>query len=221
MRLSDLVVEEYKIREPAVTIYDDAFITDVVFNNVYDDNANNKWCIVFGNSIQLHERANTTIKKYFEGRFKKIVVCGGTRGISNIDNNDALSEASRIKKILIDGGIPNCDIFMDDSSQNTFENIDNAMNFILGKDESISSLSIITSEYHLKRCSLAFLKKYPQIKVTTIPAFDGYTDRDNWFNSSNEWNSGRCTVIWERNLLTKYAKENKIFDCEISKVRLK
>ena len=221
MRLSDLVVEEYKIREPAVTIYDDAFITDVVFNNVCDDNANNKWCIVFGNSIQLHERANTTIKKYFEGRFKKIVVCGGSAGISNIDSVNNETEASRIKKILVEAGIPESSIVTEESSNNTFENIDNAMDIILSKDADTDSVSIVTSEYHLKRCYLAFLRKYPQIKVTTIPAFDGYTDRDNWFNSSNEWNSGRCTIIWERNLLTKYAKENKIFDCEISKVRLK
>ena len=44
---------------------------------------------------------------------------------------------------------------------------------------------------------------------------------NNWFKSSNEWNSGRCMVIWERNLLTKYAKENKIFDSELRSEKLK
>ena len=48
-----------------------------------------------------------------------------------------------------------------------------------------------------------------------IPAYDGYSDKNNWFNSSNEWGSGRCIVTWERNLLTKYAKEGKIVDSEI------
>lgn len=66
------------------------------------------------------------------------------------------------------------------------------------------------------RCVLSFFKKYPNISITTIPSYDGYADRNNWFKDSNEWNRGRCKVIWERNMLTKYAKEDLIVDCEIN-----
>lgn len=215
MKLSELIVEDFKVREPAISIYDDDFITDVVYGDIKDDHRNNEWCIVFGNSNQINERANTIIEKYKEKRFKKIVLCGGSKGISNLSNN-ILSEASRIKKILLESGIPESSIYMDEDSQNTFENIDNAMNIILSNDKDVKSISIITGEYHLRRCILAFKNKYPNIYITPIPSYDGYADKNNWFNGKNDWNTGRCMVIWERNLLTKYAKEGKIYDLEIS-----
>ena len=215
MKLSELVLEPYKVGEPANTIYDDEFITNVVYSGVSDDLKINKWCIVFGNSLQVDERVGTVIEKYKEGRFDKIVLCGGTGGISNSTNNTE-SEASRYKKKLLAAGIPESCIYLEEKSQNTFENIDNAMEIIKSVDGNITSLSVITSEYHLKRCLLAFAKNYPGISVTTMPAYDGYSDRTNWFNSPNEWDTGRCMVTWERNLLTKYAQQGKIQDCEIN-----
>ena len=220
MKLSELEVETFKVGESANTIYDDSLITDVVFSGISDDLKNNKWCIVFGNSVQVDERVNTVIQKYREGRFNKIILCGGTAGISNSANNSE-SEASRYKKKIVDAGISESCIYLDEQSQNTFENIDNAMKIIISEDGSVNSLSIITSEYHLKRCYLAFAKMYPHVTVTTIPAYDGYSDKDNWFNSSNEWDTGRCMVTWERNLLTKYAKDDKIADCDIKLEKLK
>ena len=219
MKLSDFAVESFVVGGPANSIYDDSTITNVVFSDVSDDLKNNKWCIVFGNSLQVDERVRTVIEKYMEGRFERIVLCGGTAGISN-SNNNTESEASRYKKKLLEAGIPESCIYLEEQSQNTFENIDNAMKIIGALDGKVSSLSIITSEYHLKRCILAFAKKYPQISVTAIPACDGYSDRNNWFNSPNEWNTGRCMVTWERNLLTRYAKEGKITDSEIKKEKL-
>ncbi len=216
MKLSELSTEQFKVGEPAVSIYDDEFITEIVFGGIADDLKINDWCIVFGNSIQVDERVKTVIQKYREGRFKKIVLCGGTGGISNSSNNNE-SEARRYEKKIVEAGIPSSCIYLDEQSQNTFENIDNAMKIIAQESGQVESLTIITSEYHLKRCYLAFAKKYPHISVTTIPAYDGYSDRNNWFNSTNDWNTGRCMVTWERNLLTRYAKEDKIADCEINK----
>ena len=94
MKLSQLTVESFKVGETANTIYDDSIITDVVFSGVSDNLKNNKWCIVFGNSVQIDERVKTVIQKYREGRFEKIILCGGTGGISNSANNNE-SEASR------------------------------------------------------------------------------------------------------------------------------
>ncbi len=213
MKLSELTVEPFKVREPANSIYDDSFITDVVYSGIEDDLKNNKWCIVFGSGFQIKERVKAVIDNYKNNRFEKIILCGGNKGISNTNNVE--SEAIRFKRLLVDSGIPESIIYLEEQSQNTFENIDNAMSIIKKEESNINSLSIITSEYHLKRCILAFAKKFPDITVTTIPAYDGYSDRTNWFNSSNEWNQGRCMVLWKRNLLTKYAQEGMISDCEI------
>lgn len=212
MRLSELDLDALKVKENATSIYSDEEITSIIFDNVYDDGLYNEWCIVFGNSNQIEERIKTTIEAYKNRRFSKIVLCGGTKGISNIDKTSDISEASRIKKGLLEAGIPEDIIFLEETSENTFENIDNALKII---SSDINSVSIITGEYHIKRVTLAFNKKYPNIKVTTIPSYDSYADKDNWYKGTNEWNSGRCIVIWERNLLTKYAKEGKIADIEI------
>ena len=220
MKLSDLSIEKFKVGEPVNSMYDDSLITSVVFSGINEDLKNNEWCIVFGNSFQVDERVKTVIEKYKEGRFKKIVLCGGTNGISN-SNNNVESEAKRYRIKLLDAGISNDCIYLEEESQNTFENIDNAMKIINSEDKYVSTLTIITSEYHLKRCYLTFAKKYPNISVTMIPAYDGYSDKTNWFNSSNEWNTGRCMVTWERNLLTKYAKEGKIVDCDIENINTK
>ena len=159
MKLSDLTVEAFSVGEPANTIYDDSLITDVVFSGSSDNLNNNKWCIVFGNSVQVDERVKTVIQKYKEGRFEKIILCGGTGGISNSTNNKE-SEASRYKKKIVAAGIPESCIYLEEQSQNTFENINNAMKIIFREDVIIDSLSIITSEYHLKRCFLSFVKKW-------------------------------------------------------------
>lgn len=220
MKISQLTVESFKVGEKANTIYDDSLITDVVFSGVRDNLKNNKWCIVFGNSAQVDERVKTVINKYREGRYEKIILCGGTGGISNSAKNSE-SEASRYKKKIVAAGIPESCIYLEEQSNNTFENIENAMKIIIREDGMTDSLSIISSEYHLKRCYLAFAKMYPNIKITMIPAYDGYSDKNNWFKSSNDWNTGRCIVTWERNLLTKYAKDNKIADSDIKKLKLK
>ncbi len=216
MLLGSLKLDDLKLREPANSMYDDSLITEAVFGGISDDGRNNKWCIVFGNSLQIKERAATVVYEYQKKRFKKIVLCGGTKGISNNGNGE--SEASRMKKILVESGIPEDAIYLDEESINTFENIDNAMK-IISREEDVKSLSIITSEFHLKRCFLTFKKKYPDVAVTTISSRDGYSDKYNWRETGNHWNSGRCMVIWERNLLTKYAQEGKIADEELSRVR--
>lgn len=97
MKLSELNLDNLKVGEPAISIYNDEFITRIVYDGMRDNGIYNDWCVVFGNSNQIKERANTVIEKYFEGRFKKIVLCGDTNGISNI-NGKYESEAIRIKK---------------------------------------------------------------------------------------------------------------------------
>ena len=101
MKISQLTVESFKVGEAANTIYDDSLITDVVFSGVSDNLKNNKWCIVFGNSVQVDERVKTVIQKYREGRFEKIILCGGTGGISNPLENDNDVEIIDIEKLLM------------------------------------------------------------------------------------------------------------------------
>lgn len=193
------------------------FLTDneiekIVYDGIYDSGKNTLYGLVLGNSMLISERVETALNAYKEGRIKKIIFSGGTGGISN-QNSDAIPEAIKIKDLAVSLGIKNEDILIEDNSNNSFENIDNSFN--LFNLEKLSSLAIITSEFHLKRCFAIIKKKYPKMDIILIPSKDGFSDRDNWFLSDDSWNSGRSLATWEAKILIKYAKEHKIEDLDI------
>lgn len=196
---------------------DDSNLTDeqignIVFSNVEDDKLPSLYALVFGNNLLIKERVGTAVDAYKEGRVKKLVFMGGINGISNQDNSK-VSEAEKMKKLALSLGVKEEDILLDKESNNTFENIENAMKLL---PRNIDHLSIITSEFHLKRCYAILKKNYPNISVTMIPSKDGASDKDNWFLSDDSWNSGRSLVTYEAHLLVRYAKEDKIEDLDVN-----
>lgn len=154
------------------------------------------------------------VKEYKNKRFEKMIFMGGTNGVSN-QNHEEIAEAIKMKDLALELGVAEKDILLDTTSNNTFENVDNAIELIKNELSSMNNISIITSEFHLKRCYAILKKKLPFLEITMIPAKDGFTDRDNWFLSDNTWNSGRSLATYEAHLLVKYAKEDKITDLEI------
>lgn len=189
----------------------DEQIDNIVYSDIEDDGLSSEYGFVFGNSMLINERVNTSVDAYKKDRVKKLIFMGGVNGVSNQDNS-TISEAIKMKELALSLGVNENDILIDDISNNTFENIENAMK-LLPKD--IEHISIITSEFHLKRCYAILKKNYPNISITMIPSKDGLSDKDNWFLSNNSWNSGRSLATYEAHLLVKYAKENKIYDLEV------
>lgn len=195
---------------------DDSQLTDeqidnIVYSDTEDDCLQSEYAFVFGNSMLIKERVNTSVNAYKQGRIKKLIFMGGINGVSNQDNS-TIAEAIKMKELAMSLGVDENDILVDDTSNNTFENIENAMKLL---PNNISHISIITSEFHLKRCYAILKKNYPNVFVTMISSKDGFSDRDNWFLSDNSWNSGRSLATYEAHLLVKYAKEDKIYDLEV------
>lgn len=195
----------------------DEQIDNIVYSDIEDDKLSSEYAFVFGNSMLINERVNTSVRAYKEGRVKRLIFMGGANGVSNQDNS-TIPEAIKMKGLALSLGVNEEDILIDDTSNNTFENIENAMK-LLPRD--INHISIITSEFHLKRCYAILKKNYPNISVTMIPSKDGFSDRDNWFLSDNSWNSGRSLATYEAHLLVKYSKQNKIYDLEINNYNTK
>ena len=54
-----------------------------------------------------------------------------------------------------------------------------------------------------------------ELEYTLVPSKDGFSDKENWFNSDNSWNSGRSLVTFEAKVLIKYAIEDKIYNLDI------
>ena len=191
----------------------DEDIDKIVYSDIEDNQLSSIYALVFGNSKLINERVNTAVDAYKKGRIKKIVFMGGTNGISNSDNSK-IAEAIKMKELALTLGVDNNDILVEDASNNTFENIENGMKLL---PTDIRHITIITSEFHLKRCYAILKKKYPNVLVTMIASYDGETDRNNWFLSDNSRDTGRSIVMYEAKLLIKYAKENKIYDLGIQK----
>lgn len=190
----------------------DEEIEQIVFSDIIDTKESTTYGIVFGNSKLIQERVKTASLAYKNKRIKKVIFTGGTNGISN-EENDNISEASKMKKLAIQCGIKEEDIIIEETSSNTFENIDNSIKII--KEENISQIALITREFHLKRCMAIMKQRYPKIKTILIPSYDGKTDKNNWYLSNNDWNTGRSIVTYEAKLLIKYAKEGKIYNLDI------
>lgn len=204
-------MEKIKLSQINDSELNDEQIDNIVYSDIEDDGLSSVYGFVFGNSVLIKERVNTSVSAYKNGRIKKIIYMGGINGISNQDNS-TIPEAIKMKQLALSLGVKEEDILIDDTSNNTFENIENAMKLL---PSDIHHISIITSEFHLKRCYAILKKNYPNISVTMISSRDGFSDRNNWFLSDNSWNSGRSLATYEAHLLVKYAKEDKIYDLEI------
>lgn len=189
-------------------------INAIVYSDISDNGSNSKYCLVFGNNMLIKERVETTVREYKNKRFEKIIFMGGANGVSNQTHED-IAEAIKMKDLAVELGVNEEDILLDTTSNNTFENVDNALLLIKQELPTIKNITIITSEFHLKRCYAILKKKLPFLEITMIPAKDGFSDRENWFLSDNSWNSGRSLATYEAHLLVKYAKEEKIADLEI------
>lgn len=190
----------------------DEEIEKIVYSDIIDTGESTTYGIVFGNSMLIKERVESAVLAYQSKRITKVIFTGGRNGISNKEK-DGISEAQKMKALAIQKGIKESDIITEEESNNTFENLDNTMKLL--KQENISEVALITSEFHLKRCMAIMKRKYPDIKTILIPSFDGFTDKNNWYLSDTSWNSGRSIVIYEANLLIRYAKEGKIENLNI------
>ena len=201
-----------KLSEITKEILNDDDIQKIVYKNIDDNGKSSIYGLVFGNSMLINERVGTAVDAYRNNRIKKIIFSGGSNGISNQDK-DVVSEAIKMKNLAIKLGVNEEDILIDDKSNNSFENVENSFNLI--GNENISSIAIITSEFHMKRCMAIINQKFPNLEVILIPSKDGFSDSNNWFLSDSSWNSGRSLATYEANLLIRYAKEEKIADIDI------
>ena len=61
----------------------DEQIDSIVYSNIEDDELSSEYAFVFGNSMLINERVNTSVDAYKKGRVKKLIFMGGVNGVSN------------------------------------------------------------------------------------------------------------------------------------------
>lgn len=131
-------------------------------------------------SNSLLYRCESALKVWQDGIAPQIIVCGG-RG-----HDEPVTEAQAMRTWLVQSGVPDSVIHVEDASTDTRENLDNARKIMT--DNGFETAAICTSDYHVTRA--LWLARDADIPATGISAKSPSTLRSFIF--------GRCreTVSW-------------------------
>ncbi len=118
------------------------------------------------------DRVLHTIQLYKQGKFPYIIISGGTGSL----RNNLTPEAVSLQKILLNAGVPNDAILIEDKSRNTYENATFTKK-LLDQRTDLKKLLLVTSAFHMRRSEACFQKA--GILADTYPA-DFYTYNRSW-----------------------------------------
>lgn len=169
--------------------------------------------LVLGCSVTevMMKRADEAILLYERGIVKKLFLTGGVGFLSMNRNN---SEANVMKKYMVSKGVPVEDIFVEDRSRDTYENMKNSLEEIekqCGKDGEII---LVTSDFHEKRAK-GVLEKMTPCSIYAYGVLDGKHDIDTW---PYEGFLVHKMIRTEALLLAWYTKKGIIDDQEVEEV---
>lgn len=142
-------------------------------------------------SPALQERLNRAVQLYEEGAIKQIIVTGGYDHA-----NSKLTEAEGMRNYLLDKGVRESDIYLENEATSTYENMLFSQNIM--KQNGWTSSVIVTHRYHA-------------VRALDIARFLGYEDPAASPMDSNvlmmTWHKGRETLAltkwqWDKVMLT-------------------
>lgn len=105
-------------------------------------------------SLSLYNRAQTALTYLIDNPKSKVVVTGGQ------GKDESITEASAIQKFLLENGIDNARILVEDTSTSTYENLKNTYDLY-----SIEEAVIVTNTFHSYRAH--YLAN--ELNMTTYP----------------------------------------------------
>jgi len=118
------------------------------------------------------DRVLHTIQLYKLGKCRNIIVSGGTGSLKE----RFAPEAVGLQKILLNAGVPDSAILLEDKSRNTYENAQFTKK-LLDKHPDLQKLLLVTSAFHMRRSEACFQKA--GVQADTYPA-DFYTYDRTW-----------------------------------------
>ncbi len=108
------------------------------------------------NRVQMSEAAErlyVPIRLYQQGKIRKFILSGGSSSVTGRTK----PEATYVKPVLLDFGIPDSAIVVEDKSRNTHENATNTA-AILKKLNVKGEVLLVTSAFHMRRSQAVFKK---------------------------------------------------------------
>ena len=169
-----------KITEEDLT---DEIIDRLLFEGLEDTEESVDCIIVLGSIKATKYRVPIAVNAYNSGRAKKIMLCGGA--LRDFPEGKFI-EAEHMYKRVLELGVPQEDVIVENTSNNTVENILCALLelqrvFWLNK---VNKVLLVTATYHMRR-SLAIARYLFPAHIDIIPchADDDNTNRDNWMKT--------------------------------------
>lgn len=208
-----------KLSELKNIVFNKEQVDKIVFSDIEDNGENCEFAFVFGHAMLIKERTLKAVEMYKEKRVKKLVFLGGGYGDSNNSDNN-VPESYQMRDIAINLGIPTENIFVEDCSTNTYENIVNGLKLL--SEFKFNKIMLITSKFHLKRCRAILQKLSPNIRAILVSAKDTVNDSEVWFMHDNVWDnngkhgSGKSLVINEAKILVNGSIDGTLTDVFIN-----
>lgn len=186
-------------------------MTRLLFTNLVDDGKNGDCIFVFGG------RSVSRIKKagelFLANRAPYILVSGSAARWEN----KTTTEARWMKEHLIEMGVPEEKILLEEEAENTTENVV-ASAFILQRNfglHTINRILVVSSPFHMKRCLLTLQTYMPSwIHYSYCPDDRPFGQKDTWWKDPVE----EKKVLKEVPSLIRYVKEGILMDMDIGEL---
>lgn len=94
-------------------------------------------------SNALLYRCESALEAWREGRVSAMILCGGQGG------NEPMTEAACMRNWLVENGVSEDALYLDEESENTVQNLDNAKTIMAA--QGFRTAAVCTSDYHLRR----------------------------------------------------------------------
>lgn len=158
-------------------------IDRLLFRGLEDTGGSADWILVLGSMKAAQYRVPVAAEAHHRGRANKMLLCGGK--IREFPEGK-FSEAEHMYKAALMHGVKKENIFRENHSQNTVENIQFALLELhrLTDLKKIHSVLLVTTAYHMRRSYEIARNILPQeITIIPCPANDNNTKRDNWMRT--------------------------------------
>ena len=156
----------------------------LIFNGIEDDGGEVDCIIVLGSIKAYKYRVPVAAKAYLSGRSKKIMLCGGS--IREFAEG-RMSEAEHMRQYMLELGVPENSIILENNSKNTIENILYALVELQRSMwlNNVNRILLVTTAYHMRRSLHIARYLFPRhIEIYACTADDMTTRRDNWISTN-------------------------------------
>ncbi|MTI70529.1 MAG: YdcF family protein [Firmicutes bacterium] len=128
-------------------------VSDGISDNLYSVDVG----VVLGNKVEvtgkpskrLQSRLDRAVELYKKGYFKQVIVSGGI-------GKEGFDEAKVMKNYMVQSGVPEKSIILDNKGNNTFMTAENSK--LIMDEIGFNSVMVISQYYHITRTKLAFEK---------------------------------------------------------------